>query len=428
MSSVKKPIIFYGWIVLALGFLAMMVAYGLRYNFSVFYDAILEDFGWARGATAAALSINLIIYALSAPISGSLADRFGIRKIVPLGAVLLGLALAACNRVSAIWQLYLFVGLTSFGSCAVGFVPHTLVIANWFSRRRGLALGILNAGIIASALLAPGVEYLIATLSWRGAFLVFAGVSAVILAPLAAIFQRQRPEDKGLKADGAGEESTLKEQSISYELIVDKEWALQDWTLARAVKTARFWWLAMLFLLWGLYAYTFIVHQVPYLTDAGYTRAFAARIVSIFGALGVAGSVCTFISDRIGREFTFTLASGSALAGVIVIMLIQNTLHPWMPYLYGVLFGFPLGLCSGVALATAADLFQGKHFGAIMGVLVGLLIGGGAIGPWLAGYIFDVTGNYAQAFPLIYFSVFASAAFIWLAAPRKVRKVRYASR
>ena len=99
-----------------------------------------------------------------------------------------------------------------------------------------------------------------------------------------------------------------------------------------------------------------------------------------------------------------------------------------MPYLYGVVFGFPLGLCSGVALATAADLFQGKHFGAIMGVLVGLLIGGGAIGPWLAGYIFDVTGNYAQAFPLIYFSVFASAVFIWLAAPRKVRKVRYASR
>ena len=401
----------------------MMVAYGLRFNFSVFYDAILEDFGWARGATAVALSINLIIYAVSAPISGGLVDRFGIRKVVPIGAILLGFALAACSRVSAIWQLYLFVGLSGFGNCAMGFVPHTAVVANWFSRRRGLAIGILNAGVVASALLAPLVAYLISTSGWRGAFLVFGGVCIVILAPLAAIFQRQRSEDKGVKAESASEEITSGGGVDSRKLIVDEEWTLQDWTLAKAIKTRRFWCLAFTFFLWGLYAYTFMAHQVVYLTDVGYPRDFAAVIVLVFGAFGTVGSVCTFISDRIGREVTFSMACGSALLGLIVFMLIQNTLYLWMPYLYGVLFGLSFGVSIGVLITTGADLFHGKHFGAINGALVFFCVVGGALGPWFAGYVFDVTGSYAQAFPLMYFCLLASAAFIWLAAPRKVRMV-----
>jgi len=403
--------------------LVMMVAYGLRYSFSVFYDAILEDFGWARGATAAALSINLIVYAVSAPMSGSLVDRFGIRRLVPLGAILLGIALAACSRISTMGQLYLFVGLSALGSCIMGFVPHTAVVANWFSRRRGLAIGILNAGLVASALLAPLVACLISTSGWRGAFLVFGGVCIVIVAPLAAIFQRQRPEDKGVKAESASGEITSGGEAKSRELTVDEEWTLQDWTLAKAMKARRFWCLAFTFFFWGLYAYTFMVHQVVYLTDVGYPRDFAAVIVLVFGAFATVGSVCTFISDRIGREVTFSIASGSALMGLIIFMLIQNTLYLWMPYLYGVLFGLPFGVCSGVMITTGADLFQGKHFGAINGALVFFCVFGGALGPWFAGYVFDVTGSYAQAFPLMYFCILTSAAFIWLAAPRKVRMV-----
>ena len=415
--------IFYGWIVLGLAFLTMLVAYSLRYNFSVFYVAILEYFGWGRGATAAALSINLVVYALSSPIVGNLVDRLGIRRMIPVGAILLGLALAACSRITAIWQFYLLIAVTAFGSCAMGFVPHMPMIANWFSKRRGLAVGILNAGIVSAAMIAPAIQYLISTLGWQGAFLVLAGISAVIVAPLAAIFQRQRPEDKGLMVDGTIEENTTNKKAALDELVVDKEWASQDWTLARAVKTHRFWWLILMCAFLGLYCYTFMSHQVAYLTDVGYPKTFAAGIVAIFSALAVVGSMCTFISDRLGREVTFTIGSMTTLIGVIVLMLIQSTLYPWMPYLYTIMFGFGFGISTALMAVVSADLFHGEHFGAINGIAMSCFVGGGAIGPWFAGHIFDITGSYAQAFPLMYFSIFASIAFMWLASPRKVRAV-----
>jgi len=422
MNNKKQPLIFYGWIVIGLAFLSMLVAYSLRYNFSVFYGAILEYFGWGRGATAAALSINLVVYALSCPLVGNLTDRFGIRRVVPIGAILLGLALAACSQIAAIWQLYLLIAVTAFGSCAIGFIPHVPVIANWFPKRRGLALGILNAGVTASALLAPAMQYLILILGWQGAFLVLAGIS-VIVAPLAAAFQRQRPEDKGLVVDGTGEESAASQEINLDELVMDKEWASRDWTPARGVKAYRFWWLILMCLFLGLCCYTFLVHHVAYLTDVGYTSTFAAGIVAIFGISATTGGVCTFISDRVGREVTFTIGSMSVLIGIVVLMLTQNTLHSWMPYLYATMFGFGYGICTGLMAVISAELFQGKHFGVINGIVMSCFVVGGAIGPWFAGHIFDVTGSYAQAFPLMYFSICASTVFVWLASPRKVRSV-----
>jgi len=423
MDGKKKPMIFYGWIVLGIAFLAMLVAYSLRYNFSVFYVAILEEFGWGRGATAAALSINLVVYALSAPIAGNLVDRFGIRRMVPSGAILLSLALVTCTQITVIWQFYLLVAATAFGSCAMGFVPHVPVIANWFPKRRGLAVGILSAGVPASALMAPAIQYLISISGWQGAFLVLAGISAVIVAPVGAVFQRQRPEDRGLSVNDTGEDNTTDKEADLDELVMDEEWASRDWTPARAAKTYLFWWLVLMCIFVGLYSYTFMAHQVAYLTDVGYTRAFAARIVATYSISAIIGSVCTFISDRIGREATFTIGSMSALIGLIVLMLIQSTLHSWMPCLYAVLFGFGFAICIALLSVTAADLFQGKHLGAINGIAMSCFVFGGAGGPWFAGHTFDVTGSYAQVFPLMYFSIFASTAFMWLASPRKVRGV-----
>lgn len=422
MSAPKKQLVYYGWIVVAIGFLACVIAYAPRYNFSIFYVAILNDFGWSREATALAFSINLIVYAISAPISGILFDKFGIRKVVPIGAVLLGLSLVACSRIAAIWQLYLVIGLTAFGSCAVGFVPNLALVANWFSRRRGLAIGILNGGIISGMLLAPIVQYLISTIGWRGTFLVIAGFSAIILAPLVAIFQRQRPEDKGLIVDGIEEG-----QRIDSKIMANKSASVRspspDLALIQVIKTYRFWWVVLMFLFLGLYLYTLLVHQVAYLTDAGYSKTFAAEIVATLGAIALGGGLCTFLSDRYGREIIYTISSVSAFIGLLVLMLIRDNVHPWMPYLYAVFFGFPYGLNTSVMAATAADLFHGKHFGTINGVLMGFFVSGGAIGPWFAGRVFDMSGNYAQVFPLLYFAVFASVVFIWLAAPRKIRKL-----
>lgn len=422
MIEQEKKRMFYGWVVVWLAFFTMLVAYSLRYNFSVFYVTILEQFGWGRAETAAGFSVNLMIYALSCPVAGHLIDRFGVRKVVPAGAVLLGLTLAACSLIGEIWQFYLIIGASAFGSCAMGYVPHVPMIANWFRRKRGLALGILSAGITASAIIAPAIQYLITTLGWKGAFLVLGGISAVVVAPVTAIFQRQQPNDAlEAGADRLDPARNIEEMPAD-DLVLDPEWASRDWTFANTVRAPRFWWLILMCVFLGLYTYTFLAHQVAYLIDAGYTKPFAAGIVAVFSILATISSVCAFISDYLGREVAFTIGSVCTFAGVIFLHSLEKQLHPWMPYSYAVIFGFGFGLAIALMAVTTADLFQGRRLGVINGMVMAAFVSGGAVGPWFAGYIFDVTGSYSKIFPVIYISIIASTGFMWLASPRKVRK------
>jgi sugar phosphate permease len=421
----EKPSLYYGWIVLAVSFFTMLVAYSLRYNFSVFYVAILKHFGWSRGATAAGFSINLIVYALSCPIAGNLVDRFGVRRIVPAGALILGVILVGFSRMNAIWQFYAIIGVSAFGTCAIGYVTHAPLIANWFLNRRGMALGILSAGITSSAIIAPGVQYLISTLGWKGAFIALAMVSAGVLAPLSAIFQRQHPGDNGPAGkEIEAEDSPARNAAHRNELVVDRDWASRDWTLPTAIKTQRYWYVFLTCLFLGFYCYTILAHQFAYMMDAGFSGAYASRIVALFCIFATVSCFCAFLSDYMGRELTFTFGSVCSLIGLTALFFARSSHHPLIPYLYGIVFGFGYGLCTSMMVVIAADIFQGENFGAINGSFMSSFVLGGAIGPWFAGYIFDVTGSYARAFPLMYFSVLASIVFAWLSSPMRVRTVR----
>jgi MFS family permease len=419
---------FYGWVVVCLAFFTMLVAYSLRYNFSIFFVAILEHFGWGRGETAAGFSINLVVYALSCPIAGHLLDRFGVRKVVPAGAVLLGLTLAACSLMNEIWQFYLIIGTSAFGSCAMGYVPHVPMVANWFRRRRGLALGILSAGITASAIIAPAIQYLITTLEWKRAFLVLGGISAVVVAPVAAIFQRQQPDDDFEADDNRPGTSHQVEGLLAGDQILEPEGNFRDWTFAAAVRTPRFWWLLLMCVFLGLYTYTLLAHQVVYLIDVGYSKPFSAGVLAVFSILATISSVCAFISDYLGREVSFTIGSVCTLVGVILLHTLESEFNPLIPYSYAVIFGFGFGLAIALMAVTTADLFQGRQLGMINGIVMAVFVMGGAIGAWFAGYIFDLTGSYSTIFPFIYFCIAASTGFMWLASPGKVRKAGWPGR
>jgi len=424
MRGKKKSTTYYRWIVLALSFFTMLAAYSLRYNFSVFYVAILSYFGWSRGATAAGFSINLIVYALSCPIVGNLIDRFGARRIVPIGAVLLGFTLLCSYVITTIWHFYIIIGVSAFGTCAIGFVAHVPVITNWFSERRGMAVGILSAGVTSSAVIAPAVQYCISLLGWKGTFMIHSVVYVFIVAPLAAILQRQQPEYTDVVVgDGGAEVKTGMNVVHMDDLVVDKEWVLHEWTPTNALKTQRFWYVAMTCIFLGLYCYTILTHQVAYLTDMGYSGAFAAGIVAVFCIFATVASFCAFISDYLGREISFTIGSLCSLIGLVVLMSTTSNIYAWLPFLYAVIFGYGYGLSVSVMATLPSDLFQGKHFGVINGILMGFFVFGGATGPWIAGHIFDITGSYGKVFPLLYFSVFASTVFVWLSLPMKVRAV-----
>lgn len=427
----KSPLIFYGWIIVAVSFVTMTLAYGTRVSFSVFYVAILDEFGWSRAETALAFSLNMIIYGVLTPISGALVDRFGPRRVFPVGAVICGLGVLGFSQLHSIGQLYLFSGVTAAGVVLMGYVAHACFFPQWFSLKLGTALGIAVVGNALGTVSTLPIQYLIENIGWRGAYIVLAIVVVSVIVPITALFQRHRASDMGLPLDGITVTERKPEtgttgpsQEDTEELrIVDKKWAATDWTLVRAVKTNKFWFFTIGTFMTGMAYNTITVHTVAFIVDAGYSKVFAASIFALAGGLAMLSAVGGFVSDRIGREVTYTLAMIGMVLGVFILLLTRDTSSPWMLYVFALLFGACQGIDRPITMAAKADVFRGEHLGMIMGfnnVGYGL---GGAIGPWLAGYIFDVSGSYLVAFIIVISCLVGAGSFMWAAAPRKVRIV-----
>ena len=206
--------------------------------------------------------------------------------------------------------------------------------------------------------------------------------------------------------------------------VVDPAWASVDWTLPLAVRTARFWWIAVGYAT-GMFAwYAVQVHQTRYLLDIGFGRQDAAWALGFVSLVAVPGQIgLGHLSDRIGREWIWTIGSlGFAICYATLLALAQAP-TPALLYVMVVSQGFlGYGLTSVIG-AIPAEIFEGAHYGTVYGTLMISAIAGGAAGPWVAGLLHDVTGSYAPAFVVAIGCCAVSALAIWLAAPRAVRAV-----
>lgn len=423
MRKTKSPF-YYGWIIVAIGFAAMAVAYGVRSSFSVFYVAILEEFGWSRANTAAIFSINVIVYGISSPFAGFLVDRFGPRRILSIGVVLLALGTVLCSQASALWHFYLLFGVTiAVATSLVGFPANVAVLSNWFIRKRGTAFGIFGSGWSVSFLIVPLVQYLIVAFGWRMAFVTLAVLVPVILLPLIILFSRHRPQDIGLLPDGInpGSQNEIScAQSKIDTFAACPQSATFEWTLGEAMRTPQLWILFLIiFCAFGISENLMVTHQVAFFVGVGYSGIFAASVVGFFGIISAVGHLTAFLSDIIGRKKNFTLGSGVAILGILILFLVKSPSYPWMPYLYAGLFGFGLGIFSPTLTAAVADIFHGRHFGAINGFLLLGFGAGGIIGPWLGGYIFDKTHSYSYAFLVTILALIVASSLIWVVSPGK---------
>lgn len=416
---------FYGWVVVAVAFVTMGLGVNARTAFSLLFPPILQEFGWERGVTAGAFAFGFIVSTVFTPFTGRLMDRWGPRFVIPLGvvAVCAGLALATLTRQP--WHLYATLGvLVAGGTTVVGYTGHALFLPNWFVRQRGMAIGVAFSGVgVASIVMFPWLQELIGRLGWRAACVAMAVVLAAVVVPLNVLLQRQRPEDMGLVPDGDPVRGGAAAGGHPAN-VVDPVWASIEWTLPRAMRTARFWWVFVGFFTGLISWYAVQVHQTKYLIEIGFTPSVAAYALGLVGFTGIVGQIgLGHLSDRIGREWVWTL--GSAGFVLCYALLIAMREHPWPVLLYLMVtaqgaLGYGLASIFG---AIPAELFQGRHYGSVFGVL-GLGAGVGAgVGPWMAGVVYDLTGTYAVAFGLAIASSMVSIVAIWLAAPRKVRLV-----
>ena len=415
---------FYGWVIVAVAFVTMGVGVNARTAFSLLFPPILDEFGWERGVTAGAFSFGFLVSAVLSPSLGRLMDRRGPRVVIELGVGLMAAGLLLAPLVRQPWHLYATLGvLVGGGSVCLGYTGHALFLPNWFVRRRGLAISVAYSGVgVGSIILLPWLQDLIGRAGWRASCWALGILILALLAPLNLLLRR-RPEDLGLEPDGddtpPGSPAANRTANV-----VDLAWAAVDWTLGRAMRTARFWWI-MVGYFCGLFAwYAVQVHQTKYLVEIGFSPTDAAWALGFVSLAGIPGQIALgHLSDRIGREWVWTVGSLGFALCYLALLLLRHAPTPTLLYLMVVSQGMlGYGLTSVVG-AIPAEIFQGRHYGTIFGTLMLASIVGGAAGPWVTGALYDATGSYTLAFSLAIGASVLSAVAIWLAAPRAVRAV-----
>jgi MFS family permease len=407
-----------GWVVLAVGLVVMASGCALRNSFSVFYPAIVEDFGWSRGSTAIMYSLGILVCGLLSPLVGGLVDRFRPQFVLALGFCVLCSSIAMCGLATREWQFYVLFGvLAAVGGSLTGITPVAAIVIPWFERNRGLVFGVLAAGFGGSLVAASLVQFLISTYGWQSAFVISGLSVAGLMVPLTLVLVRRAPRARPLPVET--------ESSRKIVASGPSDWHSSAWTLRRALRTPQFWmlWLAG-FCQVGVGEKVAIAHQVYFFRDAGYSPAAAASIYSVFGIVFVGGNLASLLSDRLGREKVYVPACALSIGAACMLFGIRDASQPWMAYLFAALFGAGTGAMPPVMFASIADLFHGMSYGAIMGMTVLGISIGGALSPWLAGHLHDVSNSYTSTLYILVAALVVSGLMVWLAAPRRLNPVR----
>lgn len=414
----KMANLYYGWVITAIVVITMMLVYGTRHSFGVFFPYVLGEFHWHRSSTALIFSLNILIYGFWAPVAGAIGNRWSRGKVVTLGIVVLFFSTAGCAFAREPWHFYLLFGiLMPLGTGLAGTPLLVPVLANWFIVRRGLVFGLGQLGGGLSFVYGIFANFVISLLGWRSAYVVLAGTMVIVLLPLYFLLFYPVPEKKGLAPYGSAEKPLEADAWARNSASGDTDRG-PDWLYP--MKTFRLWLLVFsMFLFWGLGTYLVVTHQVTFMIDQGYSSMFASSVYGLFGVFMAAGQISGFISDRIGRQRAIVLASVLAITALLAIIFVKGTSSSWLLYAHSICLGLGSGLFSATIFAGAADLFPGKAFSVVAGlVLTGMGIGG-AIGPWIGGKVHDLTGSYIWAFTLSLVCFGAGCVAFCVAASKK---------
>jgi MFS family permease len=413
---------FYGWLLVAIGFVTMAIGVNARTAFSLLFPAILRDFGWSNGVTAGIFSFGFLASAAITPFVGRLMDKRGPCVVVELGVSGMAAGLLLASFAQTQWQLYMTLGaLVGGGVNCLAYTGQSLYLTNWFVRRRGLALSIAFSGVgLGSIILLPWLQSIIASGGWRAACRALGLLVLLALGP-PNLLLRHRPEDMNATPDGGDAQNKATNGNMN---IVDPRWAAVDWTLIRAFSTSRFWWIVVGYFCALFVWYAVQVHQTEYLISLGFSASTAAWALGAVSLIAAPSQIALgHLSDRVGREWVWTIGNAGFALSCLFLAVLRDAPSPILLYLMVVAQGaLGYGLTS-VMGAIPAEIFEGRNFGTIFGTVMVAAILGGAVGPWAAGVMHDQFGTYLAVFVICTALSVISAIAIWLASPRKVRTV-----
>jgi len=383
-APAPKPRLFYGYIVVAASFIIMILAWGLYVVFGVFFNPLLAEFGWTRATISGAYSLSTILQGVLGIPVGGLVDRFGPRIVVTVCGVFLGAGYLLMSQVNSVWHIYLFYGvITGIGMSGL-WVPLLSPISRWFVARRSMMTGIVVSGLTIGQLIGPLIiSRLIVAYDWRLTYIITGGVALFVIVVVAQ-FLRRDPGQSGQSSAVNGEDARMTPSPVGYDL---KE----------AVQTVQFWLGFIILFCFGYGAMSITVHLVTHITGLGISDVSAADVLAVNGGVGIFGNfiVGGIIGDRIGNKKVFLIGFVLMVASLVWLLPSREL---WMFHLFAVILGIALGGIGTSESPLVARLFGLKNHGLIYAVFaLGFTIGG-ALGPYITGYIHDVNGSYHYAF------------------------------
>jgi MFS family permease len=372
----------------------------------VFLVPLQDHFGWSRAAIAGGSAVGALAAGVFSPLVGVWIDRYGSRKVMTAGALVMGTAFASFSLVQALWQLYAINVIAAAGISCVAWIPNQTLVSNWFEKKRGLAMGIALAGIGFGGLaMAPFADFLIGWLGWRLAFAALASLVLFFVVAVIAAVVRTRPADLGLRPDGDTAPSEEADSSGPNPLAAAAE--VGGLTLSESLRTSAFWVLSLSNLLAIFASLSVVAHLVAFLRDEGFESGIAATSLGLTIGASVLGRILFgFLADRFSKRQIMAAAIVVHAGAVVCLLGIQS---PAALPAFVLLFGMGLG---GVAVLTpllVGECFGLESFGKVLGVIMIASTLGAAAGPVLTGRIFDVTGSYQPAF-FVHIASFCVAA------------------
>ena len=389
-ESKGRKRLFYGWVVAVAGAGVLLFASNFQYTFGVFIKPLVDRFGWTRVAISGSVTGRSIASALASPVVGTLSDRYGPRKIILTGVFLVGLSYLLASRITSLWQLYLFLSVLVGAGMAV--LPITIVatVTRWFGSKAAFANGIVMSGFgFAQMILPPVATYLILQYGW-GACFVILGIAAWVLASASAYFIKRPPPHMAEQLLAKSAEESNSETGATPAHVEN------DYTLSAALHTKSLWIMFAITLVAAVCYQMIVVHIVVAAIDTGITPDVAAIILTLSGVTNTLGRLMLgAVASKIGNRLVLSVCLAIQ---VPALYFLGTAMELPVFYIAAMVHGFAYGGIIPLMPTLAATFFGTKSVGSIFSLINVAYQAGMALGPLLAGFIFDATGNYYMAF------------------------------
>jgi MFS family permease len=385
--------LFYGWYIVGACFFISFYCTGVMYyGFTALIEPIVEEFHWSYALISFAASIRGLETGLTAPVVGFLFDRWGPRKLIFAGAIILGLGLLLLSLANSLAMFYgSFILISTAASISVGVVPMT-VVGNWFRRRVSLATGIVVSGAAAGGVLVPLVTWIVDTYQWRTAMVIFGLGAWAIIFPLALIV-RHRPEQYGYLPDG----EVSKRVDVDEVETAATKYQEVNISARQALKGQVFWHIALGMVCHFMVAIAVTTHVMPYLSSIGIPRATSSLVAMAIPLVNIAGRLSFgWFGDRFDKRRV--TAIGMALLGLSMLMFSYvHAAGTWLMITFIIVFGIGYGGPVPMSAALIREYFGRASLGTVLGLATGVAYIGSLVGPPLAGWMYDVYGSYQGA-------------------------------